>query len=173
MPLAHHTAPSSPTREDKQMPIPRGQQHRKTVTTAEEDIQQAHVCDVKPGKCGPWWPQRIQNLVQTQSLSMTARQENAFLTGSPKQDVARGLLTLTPSRGRTANHHIKPGNGWAPAQEGRPDTCWRCLPGTHSLPVSQGFCPDLVPTEHVTNDPRRCCGPHPSTCPTRTQIQVP
>lgn len=66
--LAHHTVPSSPIKGDKQVEAPRGQWHRKPVTAGEEDFQQPRVCDVKQGECGPPWPQRIPNLVQTYSV---------------------------------------------------------------------------------------------------------
>lgn len=58
------------------------------------------------------------------SLPMTARQKNAFLTASPKQDVARGLLTMTPCQGAAlliatsnpgmAGHQLKKAD-WTPA----------------------------------------------------------
>lgn len=115
------------------------------MATGEEDFQQAHVCDVTSNRenVAPGGLKRLRTWCK-HTLSMTARQKNAFLSGSPKQDVARGLLTMTPSQ-EAANYHIKPWNGWAPAQQGRLDTCWSRLPGTHSLPVSQGLRPELTP----------------------------
>lgn len=179
VPLAHHIVPSSPTRADKQMPVPRGQQHRKTVTTTAEDIQQAHACDVKPGECGPRWPQKIQNLVQTHSVYDSKAEECIpdCLTKTGCGQRAPDYDT-TPG-GCTANCHIKPGNDWAPAQEGRLDTCWRPLPGTLSLPVSQGLCPDLTPVDHVMNDPYKLLWhpPHHTAnkdpgCPEHLGLQI-
>lgn len=95
--LAHRAVPFSPIKGDKQVQTPRGQRHRKAVTTGEEEFQQAHVCDVKQGDVAPGGLKRFRTWCK-HTLPMTARQKNAFLSGSPKQDVARGLLTVTPSQ---------------------------------------------------------------------------
>lgn len=142
-PLAHHTLPLFFHKRGQTSTKPKG--HRKAVTTGEEDFQQAHVCDVKQGECGPWWPRKIQNLVQTHSV-YDSKAEECISVGLTKTGCGQRAPDYdTKPGGCTANYHIKPGNGWAPAQEGRLDTCWRCLPGTHSLPVSQGLCPELTP----------------------------
>ena len=169
--LAHHTVPFSPIKGDKQVQTPEGQQHRKAVTTGEEDFQQTHVCDVKHGECGPWWPRKIQNLVQTHS-AYDSKAEECISVGLTKTGCGQRAPDCdTKPGGCTANYHIKPGNGWAPAQEGRLDTCWRCLPGTHSLPVSQGLCPEPTPRSMSSVTPVCFCGTHASTWPTRTPTQ--
>lgn len=111
---------------------------------------------------------KIQNLVQTHSI-YDSKAEECISVGLTKTGCGQRAPDYdTKPGGCTANYHIKPGNGWAPAQEGRLDTCWRCLPGTHSLPVSQGLCPDLTPWRMSSMTPKSFCGTYVSTWPTST-----
>lgn len=51
-------------------------------------------------------------------------------------------------------NYIKRGNGGAPVQEGRVDTCRRSLPGQIPFLSTKGqLCLDLTPVKRVTNDP--------------------
>lgn len=123
MPLAHHTAPLPPQERTNECQPQGDSSTGKTVTTAEEDVQQAHVCDVKPGECGPWWPQKIQSLVQTHSVGDNKAKECIpdwlAKTGcgqrAPDYDTKPGAAPLiTTSNPGTTGHRLKKAD-WTPA----------------------------------------------------------
>lgn len=129
------------------------------------------MCDVKPGECGPWRPQKIQDLVQTHSV-YDSKAEECILTGSPKQDVARGLLTMTRSQGAAplittsnpgmAGHRLKRAD-WTPAG----DLCQGHTP----FLSAKGYALISLLWGMSGMAPVSCRGAHPSSRPIRTQTQ--
>lgn len=96
------------------------------------------------------------------TLSMTARQKNAFPTAPPKQDVVRRAPDCdTKPGGGAANDHIRPGT-LGTSSRGQDGHLLEISARTESLPVNQRLCPDLTPAKHVTNDPMSHWGIHPT-----------